>query len=153
MLDVLVGLNSLPSKLTQKQILSLERPARTKHLESFIKRVIFTSRNKPKAGLIPSELNVSRHNKFPHRIRIGHSWESGFIRNEARHPDPAQETRRRNSTFHSRTAHSEKTCLVTNIAHIPPYVLLMAKLHQVMDLSVNDRVLRNSAGNSEHANR
>ena len=45
-----VLLNSLPS---------LMRPARTKHLESFIiERVIFTSCNKPRARLIPSELNV-----------------------------------------------------------------------------------------------
>ena len=95
-----VLLNSLPS---------LMRPARTKHLESFIiERVIFTSCNKPRARLIPSELNVSRHNKFPHKIWIGHSWESGctrdmkrlFVRNVARHPDPAQETRRKSSTFH-----------------------------------------------------
>ena len=43
-----------------------------------------------------------------------------------------------------------KPCLVTNIAHIPPYVLLMAELQQVIDLSVNDHVLRNTAGFCRH---
>ena len=39
-----------------------------------------------------------------------------------------------------------KTYLDTNIAHIPPYVLLMAEFQRVKRFSVSDHVLRNTAG-------
>ena len=43
-----------------------------------------------------------------------------------------------------------KICLVTNIARISPYVLLMTEFQRVIDFTVSDHVLRDHSGSSRH---
>ena len=81
---------------------------------------------------------------------VGHPWGSlrtedlkrPFIHNVGRHPDPYQEFREEVQPFVVVLRTRKKTCLVTNVARISRYVLVMTEVQRVMDFSVSDDCFR-----------